>query len=388
MLLLDLPLETLSAIIYNLGNGKNDNGVTVRVVQTLRDVRLVCKALSAPATRRLFATAHLLPGIESVQKWESLLADTKLSALVRGVIIDTFPDKNWTSENGDPDLGEFEAPEEWEEAIGRLPELPGLEGVHLRFSQDCAVDQPGRWWGKEVPETTARRQEILELVFKAMADANANAVAAGEGSRRVRSLTIQHLQNVVQDELVESEDFKSVLAGLEELHVSVCTEYDDAAPECSLEKAEVRTFWPRFTQKWLQPLAPRLRALSIYGDTLWGVIPTWDSRALHFPKLKSLALGNYTLAYDWQVDWLAKHETLQSLSLDDCPIAHYFRVDDAYAKRDLETNDLIDLGRGGGGRVQKWGNSLRWDFVFSRLQSSLPALVDFRPGHGAWEEVR
>lgn len=48
---------------------------------------------------------------------------------------------------------------------------------------------------------------------------------------------------------------------------------------------------------------------------------------MHFPRLKTLALGNYTFTHDWQLDWLATHSaTLEELYLDDCIVVYYAKL--------------------------------------------------------------
>jgi len=54
-----------------------------------------------------------------------------------------------------------------------------------------------------------------------------------------------------------------------------------------------------------------------------GFFPKLDLRTIHFPQLRTLALGNYTFTHDWQLEWITSHAlTLQNLYLDDCPILY------------------------------------------------------------------
>jgi hypothetical protein len=134
----------------------------------------------------------------------------------------------------------------------KLQDFPKLDSLFLRFSAECATTKENPW-GDEGPETVERRLEILHIVFGTIAKINAIP------ERKIRRLSIGTLQNVVDDEWFESGEFKSVLSGLEELHVSVCTELNHASPENSITKAAVHRFWPRLHRNSFSPL--RLNSL-------------------------------------------------------------------------------------------------------------------------------
>jgi len=56
---------------------------------------------------------------------------------------------------------------------------------------------------------------------------------------------------------------------------------------------------------------------------LVGWFPKLDLREVHFDHLKTLALGHFIFAYDWQFDWIVSHRsTLTELYLDQCSILY------------------------------------------------------------------
>lgn len=70
-----------------------------------------------------------------------------------------------------------------------------------------------------------------------------------------------------------------------------------------------------------------LEHLTLYSDRPLGLCPALDLSAVHFPRLKSLALGNYTFCHDDQLDWILAHgATLRELYLDNCLIIHHSSV--------------------------------------------------------------
>jgi len=75
--------------------------------------------------------------------------------------------------------------------------------------------------------------------------------------------------------------------------------------------------------------------MSLCGDCYWGVWLLVDFREIPpFRQLKSLAFGNFTIAFDWQIDWIAAHSSsLEQLIFDDCTVvtALGFREEQAQA---------------------------------------------------------
>lgn len=134
---------------------------------------------------------------------------------------------------------------------------------------------------------------------------------------------------------------------------------------------------------WLRPLSAQLTHLTLYGDVLWGVWPLVDFRQIApFEKLKSLAFGNLTIAFEWQVDWIISHaSSLEQLIFDDATIvtALALREDQAHvlfpglspARTEYERQYLAHV-------------SLRWHNALDRFRTELPRLRHFTLGSGNW----
>lgn len=193
---------------------------------------------------------------------------------------------------------------------------------------------------------------------------------------------------MVNPKIAGSKTFQAVLSRLDTLELGVATEKDSAAPENSITIAEQHAFFGRDLAKyWLQPVQDQLVHLTLYCDTYWGYAPYFNFDALHFPKLKSLALGNFSFFNDKQLQWILSHgSTLETLSLDDCPILHAARVgksinpDGSLVHSDLEEPFEWDYDS-----ENFWTYDARWHNHLPRIQAGLPNLKHFGMGHGKWD---
>ena len=225
--------------------------------------------------------------------------------------------------------------------------------------------------------------EYREAFFKALLLAlNHPEHPAGH----LHALSICNIEDVTNYDLVKSPDFKAVLSRLDSLELCVATDEHEAAPESAIESVERHIFFGRDLQQyWLEPLQDKLVNLKIYSNCLWGYLPKCDLRGLHFPRLKSLALGNMTFTHDWQLEWIISHgDTLESLTLDDCPIIHEAMVlDDHDSERYLAFDDIEGLQWHGKEPVH-WAYGARWHDYFRKLHRELPHLQRFGIGRGPW----
>lgn len=74
---------------------------------------------------------------------------------------------------------------------------------------------------------------------------------------------------------------------------------------------------------WLSPSMATLEHLALYNNLPFGIYPRLDLSTIHFPRLQSLALGNYTYRHDIQISWILSHgPTLRELYLDNCKILY------------------------------------------------------------------
>lgn len=129
--------------------------------------------------------------------------------------------------------------------------------------------------------------------------------------------------------------------------------------------------------------------LKLDSTSYWGWIPKCDLRGTHFPKLKSLELGEMTFTHDWQIEWIISHGgTLTSLSLRECPIIHDIWIDhtmdaEGYPVHtlgeDLDWDETTDTDG-----VGVWcGNRARWNEYFTRLIPGLPHLRHLEVGEAS-----
>lgn len=129
--------------------------------------------------------------------------------------------------------------------------------------------------------------------------------------------------------------------------------------------------------------------LTLYSNLLFGFYPVCDLRDIHFPSLKTLALGNHTFIHDSQLEWILSHgSTLTELYLDDCVIVWeagiYYERDcgpTLLPREDFRTHpDLPD---------QLYTTyDKRWVDYFRAFENGLPNLRYFRFGHSPywWDE--
>ncbi|KAF2737493.1 hypothetical protein EJ04DRAFT_510349 [Polyplosphaeria fusca] len=343
-------------------------------VESLKHLRLTARGLLDVSTEVLFYTVSLLPTDESAAKYTKVLGDGRFRSLVRRVIFNTSVDPLDEYETEESELiGSFE------EATRAVAYFGNVREVELKFAVNCGSDrgEPTYSWEKEVPETLDFRSNILHTFFYAL-----------QAAKGVECLTIKNLQDDTDMEVYESGEFKVVRDRLKKLHLQITTETSDAAPENNITfEACHRMFTDDLFDHWLKPTQDQLTHLTIYGThCYWGIWPYSDLRQVHFPQLKSLSLGNLTIAHDWQVEWITGHgDTLEQLVMDDCPIVVELRMERTEALAnwaDLRPAEEQE----GGYPVYLHTVSIRWHDIFLRFQSGLPRLQHFACGHGDWDE--
>lgn len=344
-------------------------------IESLKALRLVNKELQTIATEVLFRTITLNHNEESAQKLKTL-AESNLNQFVRRIVINTSSDPNSQGVHQE----ETNLLESFEEAIKTIDMFRNMEEAELRFARECTGIEADGHWGPEVAETMEFRIEVLEPFFGAL-----------KGASKVKSLAIKNLQDHMDKDLFESEDFVVVRNRLTKLHLQIATESDEASPEntISLEACH-QGFTHDLPNIWLKPLQNQLTHLTLYStECLWGVWPFVDLRVIPvFPRLISLSLGNLTIVHDWQIDWVLSHaSTLEELRLDDCYIVTALRLNKEQAAANFP--DLSKIPDYGSGLDEYFTEvELRWHDVFSRFNNGLPHLNNFSIGHGNWYEGR
>ena len=345
-------------------------------VATLKSFRVVNKSALALATESLFSTVNLLPTDGSAEKYSHILNDARLKLLVRRAIFNT-------SEDPLDDDREHEEKAKFlrsfKDVMLSVSKFPRLKEVELKFSRACSM--PSSWdrYGAEVAESRHFRISVLNSFFAGLREAREPGV-------HVESLSIKNLQDGTDKRVYDSKAFQAVVGKVKRLHLQIATEDDESAPENNIDFESCQNFFRvSLPGQWLKPLQSQLTHLTLYaGQMHWGFWPFCDLRGIHFPALKSLALGNWTIVHEWQIDWLLSHgSTLEELILDECPIVTALRMSDKQIK--LYWPDLPNLwtNRFGDGHYFK-EVSIRWHHVLPRFQTSLPHLGRFAMGRGDW----
>ncbi|CAI6338680.1 unnamed protein product [Periconia digitata] len=364
-MLSDLPLELQQRCVRNLD------------IESLKSLRLVGRTAHAIATAELFSVINVvaLRGFdpprdewheayeESHQRYKNVLNDAKLRKLVRRAVFKTMiPER--------PEAAEAEIPVGFSYALENLYQFENLKEVVVNFSSVCVMKQPKFW---SIPETVEFRTQVLQALVRGMANSK-TAVS------NARTLTINNLQDYTEQEVFDSPSFQVMIGRLKDLHVKIATESNDHTPENNIEMKGIhKGFNHCLPNGWLKPTQSQLTRLSIDSASYWGFYPVCDLRGIHFPNLRDLSLGSWSITHDWQIDWILSHgSTLEKLNLDDCPIVTHLVVDERQKPEDwtgrpvlyhnsVPTDFMVEI-------------SMRWYHIFPRFQQSLPRLVQFAIG--------
>ena len=195
----------------------------------------------------------------------------------------------------------------------------------------------------------------------------------------IDTLTIKHFQDSCE---IEYPDFAQFRTSPKKLHLLVTTWTDEACADYDIELHHRHALFNLdLNATWLTPMQAQLTHLTLHCNTYWGVYPQWQLNNLHFPQLKSLALGKWTIAYDWQINFITSHgQTLDQLTLTNCPILH------ALCMTPKQSNNIWDGPRPGTGRGRphtvNFFPDLRWHTVLPEFTSKLPKLKHFSMGRG------
>ncbi|KAF4471796.1 F-box domain-containing [Fusarium albosuccineum] len=329
---------------------------------------------------------HDKEGGTDFDAWNSILDQAAARQAAQRVVIHSTPfHDHWESgteldheTRGDwDDNGGFS--NAFRAAVCRVTELPNLNTVHLRFSDKCCgLESENNWWMYDQCEMRGRRMESLRTVFSAL-----QKRAASFDNNAIRNLSIDNLQNTPVPELVYSDDFKKVVSTVKELHLSICTEYNEHGPDQDAHKEERRTFEPFLQRDLLPSMASNLTSLTIKFDQEWGSIPgQFDGRGLSFPRLETLVLENFVIGHHDHLDWVLAQKSLKSLSLKNPRIVTHMRLDDTEVEQwRLRTDDWKrwPVGTFGfeGRNEAIFTFSGTWESVFDSIRTGLPNLVNF-----------
>ncbi|KAF2873828.1 hypothetical protein BDV95DRAFT_354359 [Massariosphaeria phaeospora] len=332
-------------------------------VATLKSFRTVSKRALPLATEVLFDTVNLLPTNASAAKYSHILNNAQLNPLVRRAIFNTS-DPAVLDRRGDPEFLDS-----FKDAMCSMTRFRHLKNVELKFAGACGRHGP---WAFLVLESNVFRVCVLKAFFAGL-----------EPIIQLESLTIKNLQVGTHESVYNWDSFQSVISKVKRLHLQIASETLNHQGRYREFRHAQHFFQADLAPRWLQPTHAQLTHLTLYaGQMKWGFWPSCDLRSIHFPALKSLALGNWTIVHEWQIEWLLSHgSTLVELVPDDCPIVTALMMNDQQIT--LHWPDLPNLCQRGGGHYFK-EVALRWHHALPRFQSALPRLCYFAMGRGDW----
>ncbi|KAF0318183.1 F-box domain protein [Colletotrichum asianum] len=342
---------------------------------------------------------------------------------------------------------EYPMPQEFLAALSFVGMLANVKTVNIRFNENVGNSDSSF---RGIEETCDFRFWVLDTVMRCLAgtwDANSQERRMNRVHSRmhedqssewetslglklsdedeqllqpihVNTITVSNLQDFNDKRLTESAAFKSVISSpdLRDLKLFIAHEDEEASPENNIYFPE-RYDIDCLPRTWLSPeLSKHLKTLSLYCKDYWGWCPRLDLRAVSpgsepdsgLPALRVLALGNYVLSHEWQIDWIASlgrqnnSGGLEELYLDDCIIL--FQADIAAP---LETGTTV-IGTDSDGNSMEIPNDnypnkewfvnngagdwnditvqfdVRWHAVFSRWKDTMQGLKILKVGSGSW----
>jgi hypothetical protein len=197
-------------------------------------------------------------------------------------------------------------------------------------------------------------------------------------------LTIKHFQDDCQ---AKWPHFADLSTKPKSLHLLITTWSDDASTDLDIEiEHRHALFNVHLNTTWLEPLQSQLTHLTLHCNTFWGIYPRWQANNLHFPCLKSLALGKWTIAHEWQIDFITSHgPTLEQLIFTCCPIMLASSLT-RRQEHNLWRERLPGTSRGRP-PTTNYFSDLRWHTVLPQLVSGLPKLTHFSMGRGPTDDT-
>ena len=410
MQLLDLPdelLEICCSRIDELTEPIDEDAYPTAEqinLETLRNLRLTCKRISPLVSKHLFSRLVLRPEKGNALKARAILDDARLNPLVHTIYLQAslendrtrrrrsecavptwnVQDENDLERETDTDDGNLSAevdgelPATFKRMMGDIGLFRNLRRIELVYHYTVEGFSSINWF--DATETFEYRDIFFSKLLRAVNHAEHPA-------NKLNSLSIHNLQDCVNPDTLTSTDFIALLSRLDELELLVLSE--ERHDEYEIRIRERHDFYSgQLRTYWLQPLSEigRLTSLKLYGSIPWGYLPKCDLRGLHFPKLKSLDLGNMTFTHEWQPEWILSHGiSLERLSLKSCPIIPDFELTWSV---DADGYPMLPNPYPGTGRVRRIGARFkydsRWHDYFHSFRTKLPRLRHFAVTHDEW----
>ncbi|KXS95489.1 hypothetical protein AC578_8804 [Pseudocercospora eumusae] len=351
-------------------------------VPTLKSLRLTSKNCESAATRSLFSHVEVLPTEDSSNKCLELMSYPRLGSLVKHVAFRTAIDPASDNEDGEHnhrdsmmdgliegDNYQYFLPSPCYDVLSGLAAFQELQHVSLTFSEHVHGDSLD--FASSARESMEFRDRVISYLLRSFTDPQA--------LKKFHQLSLRNLQDALHPSIKKGSKFKQLLSRIDSLALQIATETHEAAPELEIEMDERHEIFNTTLKKhFLVPIAPNLRELKLFTTTglnthvYWGEYPQCDLRNLHFPKLEVLGLGNFSFAYDWQLNWIHSHaKTLRTLVFDDCPIVIAGKTSEdmehSHQVRDPQADEEENF----------WTYDARWHTYFVRIRNELPHLTHF-----------
>jgi hypothetical protein len=380
-----LPFELLQRCVRYLDVG------------TLRAFRLVSHRASIIGAEQLFYT--LVERIKKPNKGlfendrleitnhiDQVLDQGTFMPLVRKIVLNATADASTLICNRDLRPGKVPRSEElvrdpkyvdirWGHVIRNLHRFPLLKEVEIWFRWKCGI---GLSFNLEQDHTY--RTSFQTLLFDALSK-----------NQLLRGLTIKNIQDAYITRTGPHQASLEVHKRLVKLALMVVTEFvygsDMRHREYNISAPALHEcFNTGLISHWLIPTQPQLTHLTLYCDTYWGVWPLTDLRGVHFPHLTSLALGHWSIAHDWQIEWVASHgETLRELIFDECPIVYLLQMRPDMANANWPEMRPLDNWAGIAKGILRQYRT-RWSDILPMFQQRLKHLRYFGMSSGPWFE--
>ncbi|KAK2783206.1 hypothetical protein FQN52_000420 [Onygenales sp. PD_12] len=344
---------------------------------SLKQLRSTCRVFMELATAELFRTLQLFPDDEGCQRFKSLLQGNAVQNHVRNIYFNTYGE-DWDSDSGlysDDEDSDVDDPsgDNIKEQMSSLNRFPRLNHVALRFEPHFFFDADD-YVSRSPPQNIDFREEILKSFVSNLASSPAQPDSLAIGS--LQCAKIKNPKTMAM--------LKQALQGLRALRLSIANLRIDG--DCGYNVSASEMMITKLQSTWLSPTIPSLEHLTLHSDQYFGLHPKLDLSGIHFPRLKSLALGRHAFCHDVQVDWIISHaQTLRELYLDDCPILHSVI---SWDDRDMKTYhpalrsekwEIVEL-EGYLGRFPLYTYHARWHDYFTKFRTGLPLLQHFRIG--------
>ncbi|KAH0025437.1 hypothetical protein KCU78_g4728, partial [Aureobasidium melanogenum] len=367
-------------------------------IASLRSLRLVSKMFEQLSTPLLFSVVRVLPTETSAERYMKVLEEERVNLHVRKVVFQTRlqPDARlyeWTCEKMPPGDDYSKPKPFFLAALQQAANFNNLTHAELVFVTTCGNEESF----DQGPENEDFRFEVLSAFYKGLVHAT-----------KLFHLSIKNLQNITPKALMGKagsspevdfkQDFDTVMQRISQLSLGITTEDAFAAPENTLPLPELHSFFGcELKDYWLQSCAAKLEYLKLYGnrEVYWGFYPACDLP--HFPALRTLILGDFSITSEKQVDWILSHaDTLEELILDDAMIGVAVTLGETYVdilsrtvvyERDYSTDPPGCQPKQRDHRLdsQVWLDPTRWHYLFHRFAEGLPELRHFAINHSHWD---